>query len=88
MRFDAHCNLIAVIVLLIAPQEHHMEWKKQNEGTASAQDSLGFKDHKAAIHDLNMAAVDQLLQAIPCETGFSPKGHCNIVDYQMLHAWP
>ena len=68
----------------ISPQEHHTEWKTQNEGTASAHDSLGFKDHESAIHDKNVAAVDCLLRVIPCKTGFCPKGYRNAVDYQIL----
>ena len=68
----------------ISPQEHHMEWKKQNEDTASAHDSSGFKDHKAVIHDPNVTAVDHLLWAIPHKMGFSPAGHHKTVDHQTL----
>ena len=68
----------------ISPQEHHSEWKKQNKGTASAHNALGFHDHKAAIYDSNVAAVDRFSQAIPCKMGFSPMGYQNIMDCQIL----
>ena len=52
--------------------------------TTLVHNAFRFKDHQAAMHDTNLAAVDRLLWSIRCEADFSPKGHQNIMDYQNL----
>ena len=68
----------------IAPEEHHKEWKIQEEETSSANNAMGFKDHKATVYGKNMSKLDRLLWQFPCQVGFTLEGHQKMVDYKTL----